>query len=76
MYFDARATHVPQANVCHDTAPPARPAIAAERRPWDSQMRERLRTRGLARADGFTWQDCALGTCDVYEQAAVERGVR
>ena len=40
------------------------------------QMRDRLRARGLARAGSFTWQDCARRTCDVYEQAAAERGRR
>ena len=40
------------------------------------EMRERLRQRGVARARSFTWQDCALRTCEVYEQAADERGLR
>ena len=41
-----------------------------------AEMRERLRQRGVARARSFTWQDCALRTCEVYEQAADERGLR
>ena len=41
-----------------------------------AEMRDRLRTRGLARARGFTWQDCAERTCEVYDEAAAERGLR
>ena len=40
------------------------------------QMLEKFRQRGLARAPSFTWQDCARQTCEVYEQAATERGLR
>ncbi len=41
-----------------------------------AEMRDKLRTRGLARARGFTWQDCAERTCEVYDEAAAERGLR
>jgi len=42
----------------------------------DEHTRRELAQRGLARACGFTWPDCALATCDVYEQAAADRGRR
>ncbi len=42
----------------------------------DAEMRAALRARALARARSFTWEDCALRTCEVYQQAAAARGLR
>jgi glycosyltransferase involved in cell wall biosynthesis len=42
----------------------------------DTEARRDLRTRALARALGYTWDDCARRTCEIYEQAAAARGRR
>lgn len=36
----------------------------------DESLRAQLRGRGLARASGFTWQQCAAATVGAYQQAA------
>ncbi len=39
----------------------------------DSDLRESLRARGLARAARFTWRRCAEGTWEVYQRLIKER---
>jgi glycosyltransferase involved in cell wall biosynthesis len=51
-----------------DTSDPACIAAALARLLGDRQLRETMRARGLCRAAGFSWLDCARSTVAAYEE--------